>query len=179
MSSICLMRLGGYVAFAILRHAPRYVRGLILADTKSQADTPEGVAGRKRMLDLLAEKGSSAVVEELIPKLLAASTRANRQELVDRVRALALSNQADAIAGAIRALMTRPDSTPLLHTIHCPTLIVVGAEDTLTPPALSKEMHKAIAGSELVTIPDAGHLSNLEQPEAFSLALTGFLTHRV
>jgi pimeloyl-ACP methyl ester carboxylesterase len=173
------LSMGGYVAFALLRHAPRYVRGLILADTRSQADTPEGVAGRKRMLDLVAQKGPSAVVEEMLPKLLGATTRASRPELDDRVRALAASNHAEAVAGAIRALMTRPDSTPLLGTIHCPTLIVVGSEDTLTPPALSDEMHQAIAGSELVKIPAAGHLSNIEQPEAFTSALATFLTHRV
>lgn len=173
------LSMGGYTAFAILRHAPRYVRGLILADTRSQADTPEGVAGRTRMLQLLAEKGPSAVVDEMIPKLLGASTRLSRPELADHVRALALSNPPEAIAGAIRALMTRPDSTPLLRTIHCPTLIVVGEEDTLTPPALSEEMHRAIAGSELVVVPGAGHLSSCEQPDAFSAALAAFLTHRV
>ena len=170
------LSMGGYAAFAILRHAPRYVRGLILADTRSQADTPEGVEGRKRMLQLLADRGPSAVVDEMIPKLLGATSQA---ALGDRVRALALSNPPAAIAGAIHALMTRPDSTPLLGTIHCPTLIVVGEEDTLTPPALSEEMHRAIAGSELVIVPGAGHLSSLEQPEAFNSALASFLTHRV
>ena len=173
------LSMGGYAAFAILRHAPRYVRGLILADTRSQADTPEGAAGRTRMLQLLADKGPSAVVEEMIPKLLGASTLATRPELADRVRALGLSNPAEAIAGAIRALMTRPDSTPLLRTIHCPTLIVVGEEDTLTPPTFSEEMHRAIAGSELVVVPGAGHLSSFEQPDAFNSALAAFLTHRV
>lgn len=173
------LSLGGYATFAILRRAPRYVRGLILADTRSQADTPEGAAGRTRMLKLLAEKGLSAVVDEMIPKLLGDSTRASRPELGDRVRAIALSNPAEAIAGAIRALMTRPDSTPLLSTIHCPTLIVVGDEDTLTPPALAEEMHHAIAGSELVIVPRAGHLSSLEQADAFNSALAAFLTHRV
>jgi len=173
------LSLGGYVAFAILRRAPRYVRGLILADTKSQADTPEGVEGRKRMLQLLAEKGPPAVVDELMPKLLGASTRASQPAKGDLVRALALSNPPEAIAGALRALMTRPDSTPLLRTIHCPTLIVVGEEDILTPPALSEEMHRAIAGSEMAIVPRAGHLSSLEQPEAFNAALATFLTHRV
>ena len=67
--------MGGYVTFAIFRHAPRYLRGLILADTRSQADTPEGVAGRTRMLQLLAEKGPAAVADEMIPELLGASTR--------------------------------------------------------------------------------------------------------
>lgn len=173
------LSMGGYTAFAIFRHAPRYVRGLILADTRSQADTPEGAAGRTRMLQLLAEKGPPAVVEEMIPKLLGASTLASRPDVADRVRALALSSPAEAIAGAIRVLMTRPESTPLLGTIHCPALIVVGEEDTLTPPALSEEMHQAIAGSQLVVVPRAGHLSSLEQPDAFNSALAAFLTHRL
>jgi len=173
------LSMGGYAAFAILRRAPRYVRGLILADTRSQADTPEGVAGRTRMLQLLTDKGSAAVVDEMIPKLLGATTRATRPDVADRVRALALSNPPEAIAGAIRALMTRPDSTPLLPAIHCPTLIVVGEEDTLTPPALSEEMHRAIAGSELVVVPGAGHLSSFEQPDVFNSTLARFLTHRV
>jgi 3-oxoadipate enol-lactonase len=170
------LSMGGYAAFAIFRRAPRYIRGLILADTRSQADTPDGVEGRKRMLQLLADKGAAAVVDEMIPKLLGARSRA---ALDDRVRALALSSPPAAIAGAIRALMTRPDSTPLLAAIRCPTLIVVGDEDTLTPPALSEQMHRAIPGSELVIVPGAGHLSSLEQPDAFNSALARFLTHRV
>ena len=80
-------------------------------------------------------KGPAAVAEEMIPKLLGDTTRRTRPDVVDRVRSLVLSNSADAIAGAVRALMTRPDSTPLLSTIHVPTLIIVGDEDTVTPPA--------------------------------------------
>ena len=173
------LSMGGYLAFALLRRAPGYLRGLVLADTRPQADTPEAVENRKRMLRTLADRGPSAVADEMVPKLLGTSTRANRPDTTDRVRAMILSNSPDAIAGAIRALMSRPDSTPLLSTIRCPTLIVVGEEDTLTPPALSEEMHRAIAGSELVIVPGAGHLSNLEQPTAFNSSLARFLTHRV
>ena len=179
---VCGLSMGGYVAFALLRLAPRYVRALVLSDTRSQADTPEGVEARKRMLQLIADNpatGPAAVADEMIPKLLGASTRANLPELADRVRDLILSNPPEAIEGGVRALMARPDSTPLLRTIHCPTLIVVGAEDTITPPALSEEMHRAIAGSELTIIPAAGHLSSFEQPAAFNSALASFLTHRV
>jgi 3-oxoadipate enol-lactonase len=173
------LSMGGYVAFGILRNAPRYVRGLVLADTRAEADTPDGVAGRKRMLQLLADKGPGAIADEMLPKLLSESTRASRPDVVERVRSLALSNSADSIAGAIRALMTRPDSTPLLATIHCPTLILVGDQDVLTPPALSEQMHRAIPGSELSVIANAGHLSHLEQPAAFIEIVSRFLTHRV
>jgi len=176
---VCGLSLGGYVTFALMRHAASYVRGLILADTKSQADTPEGVEARKKMLQLVADRGASAVADEMIPKLLGASTRAEQPAIAERVRALVVSNSGAAIGGGIRALMTRPDSTPLLSTIHVPTLVVVGDEDTLTPPAMSEELHAGIAGSELVRISGAGHLSNLEQPQRFNDALARFLTHRV
>ena len=171
--------MGGYAAFAMLRHAASYFQGLILADTRSEADTPEGVEGRKKMLELVQTKGPAAVAEEMIPKLLSETTRRTRPDAVDRVRSLVLSNSADAIAGSVRALMTRPDSTPLLSTIHFPTLIVVGDEDTVTPPAAAEKMHGSIGGSELTVIAGAGHLSNLEQPEAFNVALARFLAHRL
>jgi pimeloyl-ACP methyl ester carboxylesterase len=173
------LSMGGYVAFAMFRHAARYFQGLILADTRSQADTPDGVEGRKRMLRLVQDNGSSAVADEMLPKLLSESTRTKRPDVVKHVRSLVLSSPVDAIGGAICALMTRPDSTPLLPSMHFPTLILVGAEDTVTPPAAAEEMHRGIAGSELIVIPEAGHLTNLEQPESFNRALARFLSHRV
>jgi pimeloyl-ACP methyl ester carboxylesterase len=173
------LSMGGYVAFAMWRHAARYVQGLILADTRSQADAPEGVAGRTRMLQLIQDKGPSAVADEMVPKLLGETTRRTRPAVAEQVRSLVLASSADAIAGAVRALMTRPDSTPLLSTIHVPTLILVGDEDTVTPPAAAEDMQRGIAGSELVRIPQAGHLPNLEQPELFTAALAAFLSHRV
>jgi non-heme chloroperoxidase len=173
------LSLGGYVAFALMRHRPRWVRALVLADTRPQADSAEAAAGRKRMLQLLTDKGPTAVAEELIPKLLGDSTRATRPDVVERVRSLVLANSSEAIAGAIRALMTRPDSTPLLPAIDCPTLIVVGDEDTLTPRQLSEEMHQAIGGSELAVVPKAGHLSSLEQPAIFNDILSRFVSYRV
>jgi 3-oxoadipate enol-lactonase len=173
------LSMGGYVAFAMLRHAARYFQGLILADTKPQADTSEAIEGRKRLLQLVQDKGAAAVAEEMIPKLLGETTRQMHPEVVERVRSLILASSTDAIAGAIRALMTRPDSSPLLAAIHFPTLIVVGDEDTVTPPTLAHEMRDAIAGSELAVIPGAGHLSNVEQREAFNAVLARFLTHRV
>jgi 3-oxoadipate enol-lactonase len=173
------LSLGGYVAFALFRHAPRYVRGFVLADTRSQADPPEAAEGRTRLLSAVREKGPMAAADEMVPRLLGETTRGERPDVVERVRALILSNPAPAIAGAIAAIMTRPDSTPLLSSIHCPTLIVVGDEDSLTPPAMSRDMQRGIPGSELVVVPKAGHLSNLEQPDAFNAAIARFLEHRL
>jgi 3-oxoadipate enol-lactonase len=171
--------MGGYIAFAMFRHAPRYFQGLVLADTRSEADTPEGAEGRRKMLQLVRDTGATAVADEMIPKLLGQSTRASKPDVVARVRALVLSSSTEAIADAIVALMTRADSTPLLPAIHCPTLIVVGEEDTVTPKPMAEAMHRAIAGSELASIANAGHLANLEQPAAFNAALARFLEHRV
>jgi 3-oxoadipate enol-lactonase len=173
------LSMGGYVAFALLRLAARYIHALILADTKPQADTPEAVVARQRMLETLEAKGPSAVADEMLPKLLGDTTLAVRGHIVEQVRALVQANSTVAIGGAIRALMSRPDSTPLLASIHVPTLIVVGDEDRVTPRLLSEEMHQAIPGSELAVIEGAGHLSNIEQPAAFNLALARFLDHRV
>jgi 3-oxoadipate enol-lactonase len=173
------LSMGGYVTFALFRHAPRYFRGMVLADTRPQADTPEAIEGRKRLLTVVREKGSAAVADEMLPKLLGETTRRNRPDLVAHVGDLVRSNPPDAIAGAISALMSRPDSTSILHTIHCPTLILVGEEDVLTPPPLSQDMQRAIGGAELVMVPRAGHLSSLEQPEAFNAALARFVEHRV
>jgi 3-oxoadipate enol-lactonase len=173
------LSMGGYIAFALIRHAPRYIRGLILADTRSQADTPEAVAGRQRLLQILDEKGPAGVADQMIPVLLGETTKKTRPDVVEQARALVLENSAEAIAGATRALMTRPDASPLLESIRCPTLIVVGAEDTVTPTARAEELHSGIRGSELAVIAAAGHLSNLEQPDAFNQTLARFLDHRV
>ena len=173
------LSMGGYTAFALLRHAPSYVRGLVLADTKSEADTPDAIEGRTRMLGIVEKSGAAGVADDMIPKLLGETTRRDRPAIVERVRHLALANSPESIAGAIRALMSRPDSTPQLASIHVPTLIIVGEEDTVTPPRAAEAMHARIAGSQLVRIPQSGHLSSLEQPDAFNDALAAFLDHRV
>ncbi len=176
---ICGLSMGGYTAFAIYRRAPTYFRGLVLADTRSQADSPEAVANRKSMQQLARDKGSAAIADALIPKLVCDATRANNQPVVDHLRAQITGSSVDAIVGALQALMTRPDSTPMLSTIRIPTLILVGDQDALTPPPLSEQMHRDIHGSELVVVANAGHMSNMEQPAAFNDALGRFLDTRV
>ena len=173
------LSMGGYVAFSMFRHAPRYFHAMILADTKSEGDSPEAVTGRKNLQQLVREKGQAAAAEALLPKLVGESTRRDRPEVVDTLRRLITGNSVESITGALTALMTRPDSTPTLSGIHCPALILVGDEDGLTPPPLSEQMHRDIAGSELVKIEGAGHMSNMEQPELFNAALARFLDHRV
>jgi len=173
------LSMGGYAAFAVHRLAPNYVRGLILADTRPQADTQEGVEGRRRLLGALEKGGPDAVAEDMLPKVLGRTTLADRPGVVAHVRAMMTSNKPETIAAEIYALMSRRDSTPLLSSIHVPTLIIVGDEDTITPPQVSSDLRAQIAGSDLVQILSAGHLSNLEQPEPFNAALAHFLDHRV
>ena len=169
------LSMGGYITFALFRLAPTRFDGVILADTKAPADTSEGLAGRRAMQETLRSKGVSAVVESLLPKVLGETTRRERPQVLADVRRLMERNQPDAIDAALHALMTRPDSTPDLARIRYPTLVVVGQEDTVTPATEAEHLASAIARAELVVLRRAGHLSNLEVPEAFSNALTRFL----
>jgi 3-oxoadipate enol-lactonase len=173
------LSMGGYVAFAMMRLAPRYVSALVLADTRPDADTPEGIANRDRLAQLARDRGVAAVVDELLPKLLGQTTRREQPEIERAVRALAVSSTVPAVIGALNALKTRPDSTPSLDSIHVPTLILVGADDAITPPTVAEGMHQAIAGSILSIVPGAGHLSSLERANTFNATLTEFLEHRV
>ena len=129
----------------------------------------------------LAPKYFHAMIlaDALLPKLVGDTTKRGRPDVIENVRRQITGNSVEAIIGALTALMTRPDSTPMLASIHCPVQILVGDEDALTPPPLSEQMHRDIAGSELVVIPGAGHMSNMEQPQRFNDALAHFLDHRV
>jgi len=169
------LSMGGYVTFALLRNAPAYFQGLLLADTRPQADSPEGRQGRERMIATVRDKGPSAVADDMLPKLLGDSTRREHPGLVEEVRAIIMSNGAETIAGALTAMMNRPDSTPTLRQIRVPTLVVCGEEDAITPPAEAEALQAGIAGSALEMIPKAGHLSNLEAPDAFNRVLEAFL----
>jgi len=173
------LSMGGYIAFSMFRHAPNYFRAVVLADTRSQGDPPEAVAGRKSMQQLARDKGAAAIADALLPKLVGDTTRRARPDVVAQLRTQITGNSVESIVGALAALMTRPDSTPTLSTIHCPVQILVGDEDAITPPPLADQMHRDIAGSELVVIKGAGHMSNMEQPQLFNDALARFLEHRV
>ena len=167
--------MGGYVTFGVWRLASSRCRGVILADTRAGADGETARAARQQMLDLVRREGPAAVASGMLPKLLGATTRARRPEVGAHVRRLIESQIADGIAAAIVRLRDRPDSTPLLPEMRAPALIVVGEEDELTPPAESENMREAMPQATLVTIPGAGHLPNLEAPDAFTAALTTLL----
>jgi pimeloyl-ACP methyl ester carboxylesterase len=169
------LSMGGYILFSMLRRAPERFTAVVLADTKAAADTPEGRTARREMSALVQSKGAPAVADQMIPKLLGADTRED-EGLVRRVRRMIEQNGVEGIDGAIQAMLTRPDSTADVSRIAVPALVIVGEEDQPTPVAESEAMHLAIERSQLVVLPRCGHLSNLEAPEAFSLALSNFLT---
>jgi pimeloyl-ACP methyl ester carboxylesterase len=169
------LSMGGYITFALRRLASDRISGLILADTRSQPDTAEALKGRRALLEKVRDRGVRAVIDELMPKLLGETSRRERADVLAHLTGLIEANAAGAIEAAIHALMSRPDSTPDLATIRCPTLVVVGEEDTITPVSEAEALQRAIAGSSLAVLPRAGHLSNLESPDEFSAALHRFL----
>lgn len=169
------LSMGGYIALAVARAAAGRLDGLVLADTKATADTPEGQAGRDAMIARVQAEGVAAIADVMLPKLLGATTQREQPDLVDAVRTLILRNTPEAVASAVAAMRDRPDSRDLLPTLTCPALVVCGTEDGLTPPADSDAMAGALPSVTKVFIPGAGHLSNLEAPMAFHDALATFL----
>jgi len=169
------LSMGGYTIFGVLRQAPERALGLILADTRTSTDTPERRAARQQSIGLARTQGAAAIADEMIPAILGPTTRSRRPEVVEEVRSLITSQPAETIADGLQAMMDRPDSTALLDRITVPTTIIVGEEDTVTPPADAEFMHRRVRGSTLVTLSTAGHMSNLETPDAFNDAVRVFL----
>lgn len=170
------LSMGGYAAFALHRRHRDRVRALVLADTRAEADTDEGRAGRAALSERVRRDGAEPAVDAMLPLLLGSHTRSSNPELVETVRAMMLAAPAGGITDALAGLGVRADSTLTLREIRCPALVVVGEEDELTPMASAETIRQGIAGSRLAIIPKAGHLSNLENPEAFNAAVSGFLT---
>lgn len=172
---LCGLSMGGYAAFAFLRNYPRRLSGLILADTRPAADTPEAQANRENVAQLAESKGTGAIADFQVPRQLSDYTRQQHPEVEIRVRQMIESATAQGIAAASRGMARRADASDLLANIDCPTLVIVGEQDVLTPPAMAQEYAAKIVGAQYVVIPRAGHLSNLEQPDMFVGAVSGFL----
>ena len=168
------LSMGGYTLFSIYRHYADRVKALVLADTRAQADTEEGKAGRQSMAEVAFKDSASAIADLMLPKLLAPATIEQRPEIVEQVRQMILQTSTAGIVVDLVAMAARPDSTDLLSTITCPTLVIVGEDDQATPVAESQYIAQRIPGSTFVTIPQACHLSNFEQPAAFNQALNSF-----
>lgn len=175
-ATIVGLSMGGYIAFALWRRHPERVRGLVLADTRAAADTPDGRKRRQELIELAQTAGPAAVAERQLVGVLGKTTRERRPDVVEIVRAIMARASIDAIVGALRAMVARPDSTQTLGTISVPTLVVVGDEDVITPLEEARAMHQAIAGSRLEVLTGAGHLSSVERPAAFNAVLSEALS---
>ena len=169
------LSMGGYVAFELLRRHRDRVAGLILVDTRAEADTPDARAGRESLMEIARRQGPAAVADRMLPRLVGPTTQRTQPQVVPQVKEMASRWSVPGMVGALAAMRDRPDSTPILPTIDVPTLVVVGEEDELTPPALSRAMTSAIPSAAMTTIAAAGHLSPLEAPSAVSRVMAEFL----
>lgn len=167
--------MGGYICFAIARQAPHRVKGVILIDTKETSDSDEARQGRYKSVDAVADKGVGVVVEQMLPKMLTEKTRAANSELNETVRTMMAGSSREGVIQALRAMAVRPDSAAVLRELEVPVLIVVGENDPITPPADGERMKSLARNAELVKVPNAAHLSNMEQPEAVNEAIARFL----
>lgn len=178
-ATIAGLSMGGYVTMALLRRHPERVRAVILLDTKMTPDTEAGKQGRNDMIQRAENEGAAAIADAMLPKMLTEATRQNDPELVEFARNLMASTTVPGIVGALQALRDRPDSTPALQAATVPALIVVGSDDTLTPPSDAAAMQAVMQQAQLQVIPGAAHLSTLEQPAAVNEALLAFLDQHV
>ena len=168
------LSMGGYVAFSFLRRYGAMVEGLVLADTRASADTPEVLERRTSQQESIGRDGPEAVVDALLTGLLSENTRSNRPDLVAQVRSL-MVNPAAGYVGALEAMKGRPDVSADLAAIGVPTLVLVGQDDAQSPPDVVRGWQEQIPESRLVVLPEAGHLSNLEAADEFNGATDDFV----
>lgn len=168
------LSMGGYVAFEIVRQAPERVERLALLDTSAQPDTPE-LTERRRTQIALAQRGHLGEVVEQQFEILLHPDRQHDEPLRAIVRLMAQETGAEVFVLQQTAIIGRPDSRPDLAAIRCPTLVLVGDSDALTPPDLAVEIAEGIDGARLVVVPQSGHLTTLERPDAATRALVEWL----
>lgn len=170
------LSMGGYVALAIAARYPERLRGLVLMDTRAGADSPEAAKAREELAQKVLAAGSAEpAVLAMMPRLWSPATRTRRPDLIARFEARMFRTPARAVAGALRGMAARPDRTADLPGMQMPTLVVVGSDDVITPPAEARAMAEAIPNARLIEVPDAGHLAPLENPGQVNAALLQFL----
>lgn len=162
------LSMGGYVAMAMQRLFPHRVAGLLLASTRSQADSEEAKAARNDMIERVSKQGVGVLPAQMLSKLVTAQCS---DTVRDFVRKMMVEQTTQGVVAALEALRDRPDATGGLEQVHCPSTVLVGANDELSPLEVMAPMAEAMVNSELRVIPNAGHLSNLEQPGEFSQAV--------
>ena len=173
---LCGLSMGGYIALEFARRYRSRLRGLVLMDTRAETDAPEVRKAREAAMQLAREKGAGAIATQLLPSLFAPGADKLMPQAVERVRSMIEVAPVKGIIGALSAMRDRPDSTATLAELDgLPTLVVVGDQDQISPPAVARAMSGAIPGAMLSVIPGAGHLPPVEQPIATTRVLTEFL----
>jgi 3-oxoadipate enol-lactonase len=169
------LSMGGYIALRAIERNPDRFRGLVLCDTRSEADTNEGKIKRAASIQSVRNDGVKKYAEGFVKAVFAPQTFERNPEAVKSIRRIIEKTSPIAIAGTLLALASRTDTTESLSKINVPTLILVGEHDALTPVSAAKSMSEKIRQSELHVISNAAHLSNLENSEEFNMHLSGFL----
>ena len=167
--------MGGYVTLRVAAAHPERLAGLILVDTRAEADTPEGRQRRDAGIARISGGEASAFLDEFVPGLIGPSSTARAPRLLAEIRALAAEASPYALAGCLAGMRDRPDSSALLPGLDVPTLVVVGREDSLTPPAMSQAMATALPRCRLVEVPSSGHTPSMERPIPTAEAILAFL----
>jgi len=165
---------GGYIAFEMMRQASERIAKLALLDTSARPDTAEQTAARKTRI-AMAQSGRYGEISGLMIPLLLHRDRQTDAEITGIVHQMSEETGLEASVRELQAIMSRPDSRPLLPSIRCPTLVLVGDADLVTPPEVSREIAGGIAGARLEIVPQCGHMSPIERPEAVNAALAAWL----
>lgn len=169
---ICGLSMGGYIALAFALDHPERLRGLVLCNTRAGADDQKARDGREEVAQRALKEGTAVIARAMAPKMVTADAPV---ELRRSIEVMMARQEPATVAAWARGMALRADQRPRLGSIKAPTLIITSDKDEAVPPADSEVMHQSIPGSTLVMIPGAGHMSNLEAPEAFDRALTTFL----
>ncbi len=176
--ALAALSMGGYVAFEMLRQQSQRISGLCLISTSARPDTPEQAERRRLLMAMSREGNFKGVTPRLLP-LLIHKDRLNDNRLTSAITAMAVRMGRDAFLRQQTAILNRPDNRPFLKRISCPTLVMGGAQDAITPPAIVSEIAQGIAGSELKIIEGSGHLLPLEKPDEVNELLAKWLEESV
>lgn len=170
------LSMGGYVAFALYRRYPERVAALILAATRASADSADAKVNRDISIAKAKADGTSAVLADMLPKMLSHQIYEKSHQLVKRVEQIMLQTTLDGMVSALQGMRDRQDSTPLLTHIDVPVLVMHGSDDQIIRLVDSQKMYAQLPKASLAVLPDSGHLLNLEQPESFNEAVARFLS---